>query len=127
MHEKRRSKRLAQENEITVKIVSKGNLPVNEKISYQLSKDISSSGTRVQTNTFLPVDTLLKIQLTLRKPPRMITAMGKVKWVRTLYANESFEAGLEFIDTSKETIKLLGDYISQKQKNGILSRQPHVL
>jgi len=119
MYEKRRSERLAQENEITIKIVSKGKLPLNKKIIYQLSKDISSSGTRVQTNAFLPIDTLLKIQLALKQPPRMITALGKVKWVKSLYADESFEAGLEFINTSSETIELLADYISQAQDKGI--------
>jgi hypothetical protein len=119
MYEKRRSERLAQENEITIKIVSKGKLPPNKKIIYQISKDISSSGTRIRTNTFLSVDTLLKIQLPLKQPPRMITALGKVKWVRTLYADESFEVGLEFIDTSSETIKLLADYISQTQHKEI--------
>jgi len=119
MYEKRRSERLAQENEITIKIVPKGKLPLSKKITYQLSKDISSSGTRVQTNAFLPVDTLLKIQLTLKQPPKMITALGKVKWVKSLYADESFEAGLEFINTSSETIELLANYISQTQDKGI--------
>jgi len=119
MYEKRRAERLAQENEITIEIVSKGKLSLKKKIIYQLIKDISSSGARVQTNAFLPVDTLLKIQLPLKQPPRMITALGKVKWIRTLYADESFEAGLEFTDTSSETIKLLADYISQTQNKGI--------
>ncbi len=117
MYEKRRAERLEQENEITIKIVSKGRLSPDKKIIYHISKDISSSGTRIQANAFLPVDTLLKIQLTLKQPPRMVTALGKVKWVRSLYADESFEAGLEFVDTSSETIELLAEYISQTQKS----------
>ena len=31
----------------------------------------------------------------------MITALGKVKWVRGLIADEFFEAGREFVNTSR--------------------------
>jgi hypothetical protein len=31
----------------------------------------------------------------------MITALGKVKWVRSLFADEFFEVGLEFVNTSR--------------------------
>ena len=117
MYEKRRSIRLAEENEITIKIVSKDKLPPNESIIYHISKDISSSGARIQSSAFLPVDTLLKIQLTLKQPPRMVTVLGKVKWVRSLYADETFEAGLEFVDTSPETIQLLADHIERGTLN----------
>ncbi len=104
---------MSQENEITIKIVSAGKPMLNSKIIYHISKDISSSGARIQANAFLPVDTLLKIQLTLKNPPRMVTALGKVRWVRSLYGDESYEAGLEFVDTSSETIKLLADHVVQ--------------
>ena len=31
----------------------------------------------------------------------MITALGKVKWVRSLIADEFFEAGSEFVNASR--------------------------
>jgi hypothetical protein len=111
MYEKRKSKRLKQENEITIKVVSSEESLLRKKVIYHMSKDISSTGTRIRTNIFLPVDTLLRIQLTLKDPPRMVTALGKVRWVRSLYGDESFEEGLEFTDTSEETIRLLADHI----------------
>ena len=116
MFDKRKSKRLAQENEITIKIVPKEKLPPDKKTVYHISKDISSSGVRIQANVFLPVDTLIKMQLNLKAPPRMVTALGKVKWIRSLYGDESYEAGLEFVDTSSETIKLLADHIDKVMK-----------
>lgn len=75
MFEKRRSKRLTEENEITIKVVSADKLPPSKKIIYHISKDISSTGARIRTNVFLPVDTVLKIELTLKNPPRMIEAV----------------------------------------------------
>ena len=111
MFEKRQSKRLEEENEITIKVVSTDKLPQNQKIIYHISKDISSTGARIRSNVFLPIDTLLKIELTLKNPPRMISAVGKVKWIRSLYSDETYEAGLAFNDTSRETIKLLADHV----------------
>jgi hypothetical protein len=116
MFDKRKSKRLTQENEITIKIISKEKLPPDKKTIYHISKDISSSGARIQANVFLPVDTLIKIQLNLKDPPRMVTALGKVKWIRSLYGDESYEAGLEFVDTSSETIQLLADHVDKTMK-----------
>jgi hypothetical protein len=101
MEERRKDERLKQEDEMTISVLSGGsNLP-KDKIIYTLSKHISVSGTRIQANSFLPVDTLLNIKVTLKHPPQMITALGKVKWVRSLYADEFFEAGLEFFNTSR--------------------------
>jgi len=111
MFEKRQSKRLEEENEITIKVVSTDKLPSNQKVIYHISKDISTTGARIRTNVFLPVDTLLKIELTLKDPPRLVIAVGKVKWIRNLYGDETYEAGLEFNDTSRETIKLLADHV----------------
>ena len=113
MYDKRRTRRLLEENEITVEVISKDKLPINKKITYNISKDISFAGARIQTNVFLPLDTRLKIQLMLTQPPRMVTALGEVKWVRGLSGDESFEVGLEFVDTSLDAIKILSDHVAK--------------
>jgi PilZ domain. len=116
MDEKRRAKRLAEKDELTITTISEGKKPSKVKIIYHLSKDISMSGARIQANMFLPIGSLLKIDITLKNPHQMITAFGKVKWIRSLFADESYEAGLEFVHTSSDTIQQLADYISEKQK-----------
>ena len=104
MKEKRKAERLKEYNEITVSVISEEkNLP-KEKIFYTLSKDISASGARIQSNSFLPIDTLLNIKVRLKNTPQMITALGKVKWIKSIFADEFFEAGLEFVNTSREMI-----------------------
>ena len=110
---------MVQENEITIKVVSTDKLPTSKTIIYDISKDVSASGARIQANAFFPVDTLLKIQLILKNPPRMVVALGKVKWIRSLFGDESYEAGLEFVDTSSETIKVLAEHVSQLKKDGV--------
>jgi c-di-GMP-binding flagellar brake protein YcgR len=113
--ERRSVDRLKEDNEITITVVSgKKNLS-KEKIIYALSTDISESGARIQVNSFLPVDTILKIKVAVKDPPQMITAFGKVKWIKLLFASDFYEAGLEFVNTSNEMIQQLADYISSKQ------------
>lgn len=114
--ELRKEQRLNEEHKIKITIVSEvENLP-KEKILYKFSKDISDSGIKIEGNVPLPVDTLLKIDLTLGRLHQTITAIGKVKWVEFNTEEGSFEAGVEFVDTSSEAIKEIEDYILSKQK-----------
>jgi hypothetical protein len=117
MDERRKTPRIKEENKVTITIISGETNPSEKKINYYLSKDISSSGIRIQTNIFLQVNTQLKIEVTLKDSPQTITAFAKVIWVKT-FSNVGFhEAGLKFFNTSNEMIRQLEDYISLKQKN----------
>jgi Tfp pilus assembly protein PilZ len=114
MDERRRMPRIKEENKVTITVVSgEENLP-KKIINWYLSKDISKSGIRIQTNIFLPVNTQLKIEVTLKDPPQMITAFAKVIWIKRFSTNDFCEAGLKFFNTSNEMIQQLEDYISSK-------------
>ena len=111
--ELRKAERLNEEHEITITIVSEvENLP-KEKIRYKFSKDISESGIKIQGNIPLPVDTLLKIDLTLESLRQKITALGKIKRIEFNTEDGSYEAGVEFVDTPSEVIQKIKFYISQ--------------
>ena len=113
MDERRRTPRIKEENKVAITVISgEGNIP--KKINYYLSKDISKSGIRIQTNIFLPVNTQLKIEVTLKDPHRMITAFAKVIWIKRFSSNDFCEAGLKFFNTTNEMIQQLEDYISSK-------------
>jgi hypothetical protein len=108
---KRRDRRKAEENKVTISIVSK--LKSNEIIDniYALTKDISLSGVKIQTDADLPINTLLKIELALAKSHRLISVIGKVKWVKQLYGNEVFEVGVEFVDTPPDRAMALLEHL----------------
>jgi len=113
MDERRKAPRLKEENEVIITVISnRKNLP-KEKIPYNYSKDISVSGAKIQSNILLPVDTLLKIDFKLKTLEQQITALGKVKWLKVLIEDKSYEAGVEFVDTPSEAIKKIEFYISQ--------------
>jgi hypothetical protein len=116
MYEKRKAKRLEEKSEINLTIVSGGKKSPEEKIMYNQSKDISVLGARIRANIFLPIDTILKIDFTLKNPHQlMISTIGKVKWIKSLFANESYAAGVEFVHTPSDVTQQLAIYISYKQ------------
>ena len=117
MKEKRKSKRLHEFNEITVSVIpGDPNLP-EQNVVYKYSEDLSATGAKIRGNILLPVDTLLKIDFTLKTLQEKITAQGKVKWIKVVFEDNWYEAGVEFVNTPKEAIKKIEDYISWKQNS----------
>jgi hypothetical protein len=116
MKEKRKTERLNEFNEITTTIIS------GEKNFYNYSEDISVSGAKIRGNIPLPVDTLLKIDLTLNNLRQKITALGKVKWIKIIIEDKYYEVGIEFVDTPREAIQKIEDYISWKQRTASLDK-----
>lgn len=115
MTEHRRAKRVREEAQVTIKLVPSETFTPDKKISYNLTKDISSTGLRILANTFLPINSTLKIDLILSKPHRLISAFGKVRWIKSRYADELFELGIEFVDTPKDHIHALKEHIEKTE------------
>ena len=113
MKERRKAERLKELNEITISVTCEENNISKNKLLYNYSKDISVSGAKIQTNILLPIDTLLKIDFKLKTLAQQITALGKVKWLKVIIEDKSYEAGVEFVDTPSEAIKKIEFYISQ--------------
>ena len=65
------------------------------------------SGAKIQGNIFLPIDTILKIDITFKNLQQKITTIGKVKWNKVIIENESYEAGVEFVDAPDEAVLTL--------------------
>lgn len=117
MKEKRKANRLHEFNEITVSVIPESQEVSQENIAYKYSEDISASGTKIRGNILLPVDTMVKIDFTLKTLEEKITAMGKVKWIKVIFEDNWYEAGVEFVDTPDEAIKKIEQYINWKQKS----------
>ena len=114
MKDKRRGRRVKEENKLICEIVSDNKDLKCKKVFYTLTKDISLGGVNIRTDTFLPVDTVVKMELSLPKIHKIVSVRGRVKWARSLYDDEVFEIGLEFIDTPPNIItSLIGHLYSQ--------------
>ncbi len=111
MEDKRREQRVREENKLICEIISCSLR--HKRIFYTLTKDISLGGVNIRTDTFLPVNTVVKIELPLPKMHKIVCVKGKVKWTKSLFGNEVFELGLEFLDTPPEVItSLIGHLFS---------------
>jgi hypothetical protein len=113
---KQRAERLKEENEVVITILSRLKNHSKEKILYEYTKDISTTGVKIQGNILLPISTILQMDLMLKNLNQKVTAFGKVRWHKVLIDGQSYEAGVEFIDTSSDAIKKLQEYVASKQK-----------
>jgi hypothetical protein len=117
MEERRKTPRINEENDVTITVVSGENDFPKEKIIDNFTKDISAGGTKIHTNILLPADTLIELEFTSKGLRQQINALGKVKWVKVIIEDESYEAGVEFSGNASDAIKRLEDYISWKLKS----------
>jgi len=108
MQERRKEKRLKDKNEVAVTIVDDEKNTVQEEIFNSHTTDISVSGAKIQSNIFLPVDTLITIKMKLKNLGKMIL-IGKVKWTDVVFNDKLYEAGVEFVEKPPE----LEEYISR--------------
>jgi uncharacterized protein (TIGR02266 family) len=111
MSEKRKEKRVEEEIKVAIKLLPQDKFQHDKDVVYALTKDISSGGVKIVTDKMLPIDTVLKIELTLAKIRKLVEATAKVRWVNRLYDDDVFEMGLEFVDTPAESVMLLLEYI----------------
>ncbi len=113
MKERRRVARIKEESDVTITVVSEGK---HQKVICDSSKDISVYGARIHSRDFFSVDTLLDINFATKTVHKKIKALGKVKWIKVIVEDASYEVGVEFVKKPDDAIKKLEDYISWKQK-----------
>ncbi|MGB5218265.1 MAG: PilZ domain-containing protein [Smithella sp.] len=113
MDERRKTPRLKGESDVTITVVSEGK---NQKVVYDSSKDISVYGAKIHSREMFPINTLLEIDFTSKTVQDKITALGKVKWIKVIIEDASYEMGVEFVKTPGDAMKKLEDYVSWKQK-----------
>jgi hypothetical protein len=116
MDEKRRAPRLREESEVTITVVADGNNFPQETVISNRGKDISASGIRLQASIFLPLNTLLKMDIKLKYLQHRISAIGKVKWIKIIVEDESYEAGVQFVSSPREATQKLAEYVLWKQE-----------
>ena len=113
MDERRKTPRLKEESDVTITVVSEGK---NQKVVYDSSKDISVYGAKIHSREMFPINTVLEIDFTSKTVQDKITALGKVKWIKVIIEDASYEMGVEFVKTPGDAMKKLEDYVFWKQK-----------
>jgi hypothetical protein len=110
MKERRKSKRKKEGNRVEIEPVSKDKEHPGENNGFAITDDISLYGIKVITEPFFPIDSLLKIDLSLAKTKKIVTMTGKVRWIKRIGDNLN-ELGIEIVGTTKDNIKILFEYL----------------
>jgi c-di-GMP-binding flagellar brake protein YcgR len=96
MKDRRRDVRLIEENKVVVSLIGGEVRPGAPTVYYSLTRDISMGGMRVMTGAPLETGARVRVDLTLGRSRKRIRTVAEVRWVRAIYADEVFEAGLQF-------------------------------
>jgi len=114
MTEQRRQKRIAQENKVTVHVLEKQPDAQSIPPFFALTKDLSLEGVKIITENKIPPETLVKVELVLEKTRKIICLTGRVKWARSLYDEEVYELGIEYVDQQPRKIIDLLEHLYRK-------------
>ena len=105
--ERRNVQRIEQETKVAFSVMSEGESAQYRKVAYSLTKNISLNGIMIESDMFIPVGSMLTLDLRLEKNPEVITVVGQVRWIKTLFEDECFAVGLEFVDLSTTGLNAL--------------------
>ena len=112
--ERRRESRKKEGNRVTIETVPQDRSATasapQKKISFSLTEDISLKGIKVISETSFPIDTLMKIELSLAELYGPIQLQGRVKWIRSC-GDDLFEVGIEFVGASPDQMRALVRHI----------------
>jgi hypothetical protein len=111
MKDRRRDVRLVEENKVVVSLMTGELQPGRPGVFHSLTRDISLGGLRIMTGVRLEPGTRVRLELTLGRSRKRLRAVAEVRWVRDLYDDEVFEAGLRFSGLDPETEFALMDHI----------------
>ncbi len=82
--------------------------------SGSLARNISLGGIKLTVHEFVPLGTVLEMQIHLDHPARDVVVKGKVVWIKELSSGESFEVGVEFIREA-QPVETIGKYINSRR------------
>ncbi|MDE1920973.1 MAG: PilZ domain-containing protein [Candidatus Omnitrophica bacterium] len=79
-------------------------------VNGSIARNISLSGISLKAQGFVPLGTVLELQIRPQDSPKIIWARAKVVRIRQLFSEDCYEIGLEFI-RDKETMRAVGRLI----------------
>lgn len=109
--EKRKEPRRDDELPVEIEILSDETFIGPTHVLYAQIKDISVGGVKIWTSIYIPLDTPIKLKITLPKLEEVIGPIGKVVWGNPLENSDLYEMGIEFETTQPDILCTLLEYI----------------
>ncbi|UCE41175.1 MAG: PilZ domain-containing protein [Candidatus Aminicenantes bacterium] len=112
--EKRKEPRREDELPVEIEILSDETSLGPTRVLYAQIKDISAGGVKILTNIYIPLDTPIKLKITLSKLRETISPVGKIVWGNQIEDSDVYEMGIEFENTQPDILCTLLEYIYSK-------------
>ena len=111
MEDKRKEERIKEGNRVIIEPIVDSSDQSDKKSSFALTENISFRGIKVLSDTYFPIDSVLKIGLSLAQT-HMINVKGRVRWTNEL-GDELHEIGIEIdiSDISRPNRKILLEHL----------------
>ena len=79
-----------------------------------IAQDLSQGGLRMLSSEFIPVNSLVGIQIQLKDREMVMDVQGRVVWVRYNPMTETYQMGLEFADDAAFQRMMISEFIRSK-------------
>jgi hypothetical protein len=112
MDERRKEERKLDAHKVDLKPYNDYLQTFLKRASFALTENISLGGVKILTDTFLPLDSVVRLEINLARFNRKMTFPGKVRWVLQHSDAHIYEMGLEFVDKSNTSITTLKEYLT---------------
>jgi len=109
--ERRREPRQADANEIILQSRKAPELKVEEGVYRAWTRNASPSGLKVECDFSFPLGTVFDIKIFSPRRGKQVHAAGRVIWAARSKEDKVYEIGLEFVETSVDTILEIVDHI----------------
>ncbi len=108
MRERRRFIRINEQDAVSYRIMP------HYKSERKLTHDLSLGGIKFISGHFIPAGSVLKLEISLKHVPRVISAVARLIWIKAIFDDEHYDAGAEFIEIDREDLEFMRDYLDRK-------------
>jgi hypothetical protein len=113
--ERRGDSRMNEEDKVSVEILSGENPSAQIPSINALTKDISPGGVRIMSDVKIEPGTWVRLEIVLSARRRLIKVRGVVRWFRSIYEQDLFEMGIEFVGLTPDDKVSLLEHVYQKR------------
>jgi len=107
MKERRKFIRIDEQTAVSYSVMP------NYKSERKLTQDLSLGGIKFISDHFMPVGSILKIEIRLKHIPKVINAVVKLIWIKAIFNDEQYDVGVEFVHIDREDLEFMHDYLSR--------------
>jgi c-di-GMP-binding flagellar brake protein YcgR len=86
----------------------------DERTASHIAQDLSQGGLRMLSSEFIPVNSLVSIQIQLKDREKVMDVQGRVVWVRYNPMAETYQMGLEFTPDAAFQRAMISEFIQSK-------------